>query len=61
MRIFPNIALGKEKYPSLTGVRAVGASIVFLDHFPIWPDAHLTLNVMAFFYALSGFLIFRIY
>lgn len=61
MRPLANIALGKEKYPPLTGVRAVGASIVFFDHFPLWPDAHLTLNVMAFFYALSGFLIFRIY
>jgi peptidoglycan/LPS O-acetylase OafA/YrhL len=55
------LGLGTEKYPALTGVRAVGASVVFFDHFPLWPDAHVTLNVMAFFYALSGFLIVRIY
>jgi peptidoglycan/LPS O-acetylase OafA/YrhL len=54
-------AIGTEKYPALTGLRALGASIVFLDHFPLWPDAHITINVMAFFYALSGFLIVRIY
>jgi len=61
MNLFSKIELGNEKYPALTGVRAVGATVVFFDHFPLWPDAHLTLNVMAFFYALSGFLIVRIY
>jgi peptidoglycan/LPS O-acetylase OafA/YrhL len=55
------LQLGDEKYPALTGIRALGASVVFFDHFPVWPDAHLTVNVMAFFFALSGFLIFRIY
>jgi peptidoglycan/LPS O-acetylase OafA/YrhL len=55
------IKLGSEKYPALTGVRALGAIVVFLDHFPIQPDAHIIVNVMAFFYALSGFLIVRIY
>jgi peptidoglycan/LPS O-acetylase OafA/YrhL len=58
---FQNIALGNEKYPALTGVRAAGATVVFFDHFPLWPDAHIVINVMAFFYALSGFLIVRIY
>ena len=58
---FSKIELGKEKYPTLTGIRALGASAVFFDHFPLWADVHLTLNVMAFFYALSGFLITRIY
>jgi peptidoglycan/LPS O-acetylase OafA/YrhL len=52
---------GAEKYPALTGVRAFGATVVFFDHFPLWPDRHLTVNVMAFFFALSGFLIVRIY
>jgi peptidoglycan/LPS O-acetylase OafA/YrhL len=61
MSAFSKIELGTERYPALTGVRALGASVVFLDHFPFWPDAHVTLNVMAFFYALSGFLIVRIY
>jgi peptidoglycan/LPS O-acetylase OafA/YrhL len=59
--IFSHIRLGSEKYPSLTGIRALGATVIFFDHFPISPDAHNTLNVMAFFFTLSGFLIVRIY
>ena len=58
---FAAAKIGNDKYPALTGVRALGAMVVFFDHFPLWPDAHLTLNVMAFFYALSGFLIVRLY
>jgi peptidoglycan/LPS O-acetylase OafA/YrhL len=61
MNLHARLELGSEKYPALTGVRAVGASVVFFDHFPLWADAHLTVNVMAFFYVLSGFLIVRIY
>jgi peptidoglycan/LPS O-acetylase OafA/YrhL len=61
MRWFSRIEIGSERYPALTGVRALGATVVFLDHFPPWVDAHITLNVMAFFFALSGFLIVRIY
>jgi peptidoglycan/LPS O-acetylase OafA/YrhL len=61
MNVLSRLKLGEERYPALTGVRALGASVVFFDHFPLWPDAHLTVNVMAFFFALSGFLIFRIY
>lgn len=56
------MALGsRERYPALTGVRAVGASAVFFDHFTLWPGEHLVINVMAFFFLLSGFLIARIY
>jgi peptidoglycan/LPS O-acetylase OafA/YrhL len=55
------LKIGNEKYPALTGVRAVGATVVFFDHFPLWADLHITINVMAFFFALSGFLIVRIY
>jgi len=55
------IPLGSEKYPALTGVRAAGAIVVFLDHFPMWSDSHVVINVLAFFYALSGFLIVRVY
>ena len=58
---FKNLRLGDEEYPALTGVRAVGASVVFFDHFPLWPDMQLTVNVLAFFFVLSGFLIVRIY
>ncbi|HZT04077.1 MAG TPA: acyltransferase [Steroidobacteraceae bacterium] len=52
---------GKERYPALTGIRAFGAIAVFFAHFPLRPDWHIVINVMAFFYALSGFLIVRIY
>jgi len=55
----PKIA--NEKYPALTGVRAVGATVVFFDHFPLAADDYVTVNVMAFFFTLSGFLIVRIY
>jgi peptidoglycan/LPS O-acetylase OafA/YrhL len=61
MRLFSRIKLGSERYPALTGIRALGATVVFIDHFPPWVDAHITINVMAFFFALSGFLIVRIY
>jgi peptidoglycan/LPS O-acetylase OafA/YrhL len=55
------IGVGNERYPALTGVRTVGASVVFFDHFPPTPGMHITVNVLAFFFALSGFLIVRIY
>src|ERR1700675_4443066 len=61
MSLLSKIKFGSEKYPALTGVRAVGATVVFFDHFPLWPDEYITINVMAFFYTLSGFLIVRIY
>jgi len=51
----------KERYPALTGIRAFGAIAVFCDHFPPWAEWHVIINVMAFFYVLSGFLIFRLY
>jgi peptidoglycan/LPS O-acetylase OafA/YrhL len=54
-------APGKERYPALTGIRAFGAIAVFFDHFPPWANWHVIINVMAFFYVLSGFLIFRLY
>lgn len=60
----PRVSLttfGNEKYPALTGVRAAGATVVFFDHFPLAMDDRIIVNVMAFFFTLSGFLIFRIY
>lgn len=54
-------APGKERYPALTGIRAFGAIAVFFDHFPPWANWHVIINVMAFFYVLSGFLIIRLY
>jgi peptidoglycan/LPS O-acetylase OafA/YrhL len=61
MAWLPKIPIGSEKYPALTGVRAAGAVAVFFDHFPLWPGSHVVINVLAFFYALSGFLIVRVY
>ena len=54
-------APARERYPALTGVRAFGAIAIFFDHFPPWADWHIVINVMAFFYVLSGFLIVRLY
>jgi peptidoglycan/LPS O-acetylase OafA/YrhL len=59
--LLARLKIGAERYPALTGVRTVGASIVFFDHFPWSVESHLIVNVMAFFFALSGFLIVRIY
>lgn len=59
--LLKKIAVGNERYPALTGVRAVGASVVFFDHLPLWPGEQMIINVLAFFFLLSGFLIARIY
>jgi peptidoglycan/LPS O-acetylase OafA/YrhL len=61
LNVLKKLDIGSEKYPALTGIRAVGASVVFFDHCSPWPDRHITVNVMAFFFLLSGFLIVRIY
>jgi len=61
MRILANIKTGNEKYPALTGIRAMGATIVFFDHFHYANDINVRINVMAFFFVLSGFLIVRLY
>jgi peptidoglycan/LPS O-acetylase OafA/YrhL len=50
-----------EHYPALTGVRACLAIAVFMDHFPLWPQAHIVVYVIAFFFVLSGFVITRMY
>jgi len=52
---------GREEYPALTGIRACGAIVVFYDHFPFQEGVHPIINVMAFFFVLSGFLITRLY
>ncbi len=39
----------------------MGAMIVFFDHFPFSPNSHIRINVLAFFFVLSGFLIVRLY
>jgi peptidoglycan/LPS O-acetylase OafA/YrhL len=55
-----NVHIGNEKYPALTGIRALGALAVFTAHY-FRPGTGFTINVMAFFFVLSGFLIVRIY
>ncbi|MBS0365020.1 MAG: hypothetical protein JSR67_04250 [Proteobacteria bacterium] len=45
--MFHTLGLGKERYPALTGIRAVGASAVFFDHVPLVPQSHVVINVMA--------------
>ncbi len=57
----PKLHIGGEKYPALTGVRAIGAMVVFFDHFPFVPESHVVINVLAFFFVLSGFLIVHLY
>ncbi len=61
MSLFSKIKSGNEKYPALTGIRALGATAVFFDHFPSPSGFHITINVLAFFFVLSGFLIIRLY
>jgi len=39
----------------------MGATVVFFDHFPLPPNFHTRINVLAFFFVLSGFLIIRLY
>jgi len=56
-----SIATGTEEYPTLTGIRACSAIAVFFDHFPLVEGVHTFINVLAFFYVLSGFLIVRLY
>jgi peptidoglycan/LPS O-acetylase OafA/YrhL len=58
--LLSSVNIGKEKYPALTGIRALGAAAVFFDHFYA-QKAEIVINVMAFFFVLSGFLIIRIY
>ncbi|MBV9346257.1 MAG: acyltransferase [Gammaproteobacteria bacterium] len=61
MNLLRRLHFPHEKYPALTGVRALGATAVFFDHIPLLAGTHVVINVMAFFYVLSGFLIVRIY
>ncbi len=61
MNLLSRLHFPHEKYPALTGVRALGATVVFFDHIPLLAGMHVVINVMAFFYVLSGFLIVRIY
>jgi peptidoglycan/LPS O-acetylase OafA/YrhL len=52
---------GKEQFPALTGIRAIGAACVFFVHLPFSFGYTIVIDVMAFFFVLSGFLIFYLY
>ena len=61
MNLFSKLKIGEERYPALTGARAICASVVFFDHFPFIAGSYIMINDMAFFFVLSGFLITRLY
>jgi peptidoglycan/LPS O-acetylase OafA/YrhL len=61
MKLFSSIKLGNERYPALTGIRAVGAASVFFVHLPFNLGYNFGIDVMALFFVLSGFLIFYLY
>jgi peptidoglycan/LPS O-acetylase OafA/YrhL len=55
------INLKKEIYPALTGIRAWGAIAVFFVHLPFAIGFSLAVDVLSFFFVLSGFLIVYLY
>jgi len=61
MSILSIFNIGKERYPALTGVRAVGAAAVFFNHLPFLLGFRFTVDVIVLFFVLSGFLIVYIY
>lgn len=61
MNIFSTFRIGKERYPALTGIRAIGAAAVFFGHLPFSMGFSFTVNVIALFFVLSGFLIVYMY
>ena len=56
-----SLKIGKERFPALTGIRAVGAAAVFFSHLSFNIGFNISIDVMALFFVLSGFLIFYIY
>ncbi len=61
MSLFSSLKPGKQRYPALTGIRAVGAAAVFFVHLPFQLGHVVVIDVMALFFVLSGFLIFYLY
>ena len=61
MGLFSSIRIGNERYPALTGVRALGAAAVFFVHLPFDLGYKLVIDVISFFFVLSGFLIIYLY
>ncbi|MDB5200408.1 MAG: acyltransferase [Chitinophagaceae bacterium] len=58
---FPFVKIGNERYPALTGIRAMGATMVFFVHLPFNLGHSIVIDVIPFFFVLSGFLIFYLY
>ncbi len=56
-----SLKLGNERFPALTGIRAMGAAAVFFLHLSFNMGVKISIDVMALFFVLSGFLIFYIY
>src|SRR6478672_1256257 len=61
MSALSSIKVGNEKYPALTGIRALGAMAVFFVHLPFAVGFSLAIDVLSFFFVLSGFLIVYLY
>ena len=61
MRPFSLKKQGKETFPALTGIRAMGAASVFFVHLPFDFGFKIIIDVMVFFFVLSGFLIVYLY
>lgn len=56
-----SLKIGNERFPALTGIRAMGAAAVFFVHLSFNIGYKVLIDVMALFFVLSGFLIFYIY
>jgi peptidoglycan/LPS O-acetylase OafA/YrhL len=60
---FSNLPLGKERFPALTGIRAVAAFMVFFHHLPLLLHPLMGglqlsfFSAITWFFVLSGFLI----
>ncbi len=61
MGLLSFIQLRNERYPALTGIRALGAASVFFIHLPFRTGFDFGIDVMALFFVLSGFFIFYLY
>lgn len=59
--MFSILKTGNERFPALTGIRALGAAAVFFLHLSFNMGIKISIDVMALFFVLSGFLIFYIY
>lgn len=57
----PSLSISNERFPALTGIRAVGAMAVFFVHLPFQLGYRIVIDVMPLFFVLSGFLIIYLY